>query len=318
VLSELDASNRVIAHYVHGPQVGARLGADGSQRYYLTDAIGNVVALTDESGRVTDRYAYLSFGEPTGHEGSTANPFQYVGGLGVMAEADGLCFMRARFYEQSTGRFISKDPQIIPVVGSRYPYGRNQPVLLVDPMGLAEGPIETFLQVTGPGRQFYSLANNVLKFEEYTGAYTVESQWLPNMNADVDEWTVTQDLTAAGKLNRVLKGLSYLDLALKLKNGDWRGAGENILSKNPFLGGILFADELPTYFGAPRTVFQDAFGPDWLNGNIQFLYGPKEYAGNIVNGYNWLAKHPSETQEALGQFWWGNAARGLFPSRPSN
>lgn len=109
-------------------------------QYYHTNDIGTVVALTDAAGQVTDRYAYEPFGLPRGHDGSTQQPFTYVGGLGVMAEADGLYFMRARFYDPDTGRFHGKDP----VEGAltdprslhRYTYVLLNPALLTDPTGL--------------------------------------------------------------------------------------------------------------------------------------------------------------------------------------
>ena len=139
VLCEADEAGVVTAYYIHGPQLTARIGADGSQRYYHTDAIGNVATLTDEMGMVTDRYAYTPFGIPAGQEGPTPNPFTYVGGLGVMAEADGLYFMRARFYDPLAGRFLGKDPLegtlVCPSSQEPYTYVTGRPVTQVDPDG---------------------------------------------------------------------------------------------------------------------------------------------------------------------------------------
>lgn len=98
VLCETDGDGGIIAYYIHGPQIVGRIAADGSVRYYHTNHIGSVVALTDGIETVTDRYAYTPFGVPAGREGSTPNPFTYISGLGVMKESDGLYFMRARFY----------------------------------------------------------------------------------------------------------------------------------------------------------------------------------------------------------------------------
>jgi RHS repeat-associated protein len=140
ILCETNSSGNIIAYYIiHGPQIVGRIGTDGSQRYYHTDHIGNIVALTNESQTVTDRYVYTPFGEISGHEGTTANPFTYVGGLGVMAEADGLYFMRARFYDPASGRFLSKDPfggdVALPVSLHKYLYAGNIPLSFIDPTG---------------------------------------------------------------------------------------------------------------------------------------------------------------------------------------
>ena len=140
LLCETDENGRITAYYLHGPQIIARIDADGTQRHHHTNDIGTVMALTDEGEQVTDRYAYTPYGLEVEREGTTANPFTYVGGLGVMAEHHGLYFMRARFYDPAIGRFLGKDP----VEGAltdpqglhRYVYGRNNPLTSVDPSGL--------------------------------------------------------------------------------------------------------------------------------------------------------------------------------------
>ena len=139
VLCETNASGQIVAYYIHGLELVGRIAADNSQRYYHTDQIGNVVALTDQTGSVTDRYAYSPFGNPGGSVGSTPNPFTYIGGLGVMKEVDGLYFVRARFYDPDTGRFLGKDPIEQLYIDSQalhaYSYSVNNPVSYIDPSG---------------------------------------------------------------------------------------------------------------------------------------------------------------------------------------
>ncbi len=139
VLCETNASGEIIAYYIHGPTIVGRIAADGTARYYHTNAIGSVIALTDDTESVTDQYAYTSFGEPSGKTGSTANPFTYIGGLGVMAEDDGLYFMRARIYDSDAGRFLGKDPLegslSNPSTLVKYPYASNNPLMYIDPDG---------------------------------------------------------------------------------------------------------------------------------------------------------------------------------------
>ena len=139
ILCETDSDGDIIAYYIYGPEIVGRIGADGSQRFYHTNHIGSVVALTDETQGLTDKYAYTPFGVPAGSEGTTSNPFTYIGGLGVMAEADGLYFMRARFYEPETGRFYVKDPVegslMQPMSLRRYGYAVDNPIMYNDPKG---------------------------------------------------------------------------------------------------------------------------------------------------------------------------------------
>ena len=73
-------------------------------------------------------------------EEGTPNPFRYVGKYGVMDEDNGLLFMRARYYDTETGRFLSKDPLrgelVEPGTLNRYVYVLGNPVMGVDPRGL--------------------------------------------------------------------------------------------------------------------------------------------------------------------------------------
>ncbi len=139
VLCETDGSGEIVAYYIHGPTIVGRIGTNGSVRFYHTNHIGSIVALTDTNETVTDCYAYTPFGVPAGREGSTPNPFTYVGGFGVMAETDDLYFMRARFYDTDTGRFLSKDPVkgniLDPATFNGYTYVQNYPTTRVDPSG---------------------------------------------------------------------------------------------------------------------------------------------------------------------------------------
>ena len=67
-------------------------------------------------------------------------PFKYVGQHGVMTEPNGLQYMRARYYDPHVGRFISEDP--IGFGGgdvNLYAYVGNNPLLFIDPWGLAVG-----------------------------------------------------------------------------------------------------------------------------------------------------------------------------------
>lgn len=113
---------------------------EGTRRFFHYDPVGNTVALTDESGAVVETHAYLPFGPATHEPASAITPFTFVGQLGVMREADGLFFMRARFYDPETARFLSVDPVPgaldAPQSLSPYTYAGNNPLLWTDPTGL--------------------------------------------------------------------------------------------------------------------------------------------------------------------------------------
>ena len=136
IVGEYNNSGNLVAHYDYG--IGLVSRADGSNtNYYDADALGSTVGLTGTTGSYVNSYSYLPFGENVTKVEGVANPFEYVGQWGVTNEANGLDFMRARFYTPSEGRFISSDP--INILGGRnfYQYTQNNPVTFVDPFGLS-------------------------------------------------------------------------------------------------------------------------------------------------------------------------------------
>src|SRR6202166_2046285 len=81
------------------------------------------------------KYTYDSFGKLTASTGSLVNPFQYTG-----REFDtetGLYYYRARYYDPSVGRFASLDPEGYADGPDPYVYVGNNPLISVDPLGLA-------------------------------------------------------------------------------------------------------------------------------------------------------------------------------------
>ncbi len=103
------------------------------------DARGNITDSNGLAGTLTDSYAVTPYGRVTGRTGTTDNPFVFIGAYGVMQEGDtGLYYMRARYYDSMTGRFISKDPlkSIHPKSINPYQYAVENPKQNIDPSGL--------------------------------------------------------------------------------------------------------------------------------------------------------------------------------------
>jgi RHS repeat-associated protein len=105
--------------------------------YYGYDAQGNVRQLTNESGVVTDTYDYDAFGNLVNHAGNTPNVYLY---RGERYDPDmNMYYMRARWYNPVTGRFMSRDPEEgkpqDPASLHKYLYAGGDPVNKVDPTG---------------------------------------------------------------------------------------------------------------------------------------------------------------------------------------
>ncbi len=102
--------------------------------YYLSDELNSTMALTDVTGTLTASYAYEPFGRNT-INGISANLFQFAG-----RENDGisLYYYRARYYSPLFQRFLSEDPaEFTGGDVNLYAYVQNDPIQLIDPMGLA-------------------------------------------------------------------------------------------------------------------------------------------------------------------------------------
>jgi RHS repeat-associated protein/uncharacterized repeat protein (TIGR01451 family) len=74
--------------------------------YYLHDGSGSTTTLTDQAGAVTARYRYSAFGTPLTGNGSDSI-YTYTGAQ--YDQASGLYYLRDRYYDPSTGRFITQD-----------------------------------------------------------------------------------------------------------------------------------------------------------------------------------------------------------------
>src|SRR5664279_253555 len=120
-----------------GSLVSMRSGT--SHFYYIFDALGSVIALTDGSGAIASSYTYDPYGTTLSASGAqaTVNPFRYASGY--FDSATGLLKFGARYYDPSLGRWTQRHP----IAGSianpnamdRYVYAGDSPVNMTDPSG---------------------------------------------------------------------------------------------------------------------------------------------------------------------------------------
>lgn len=137
--------------------------------FYHKDGLGSVVGLTDDSGALDQGYAYDSWGVDTGTQNvvGTANKFRYTGQ--ALDPGTAFYFLRARYYDGTFGRLITKDPLngsvLKPLTMNRFIYSLNSPIGLSDPSGLTaeDGnanstlPIAPFSPARGPSGPYQSI-----------------------------------------------------------------------------------------------------------------------------------------------------------------
>jgi RHS repeat-associated protein len=139
IIQEKNASGAVTANYIRTLNIDEPLTRikGSTVRHYVKDALGSVIALTDDTGVVRTTYTYDPFGNVTVSGETSDNPFQYTGREN---DGTGLYYYRARYYSPELQRFISEDP--IRLAGgdvNYYAYVGNNPVNVTDPSG--KGPI---------------------------------------------------------------------------------------------------------------------------------------------------------------------------------
>jgi RHS repeat-associated protein len=138
LVAERDSGGAVLASYVYGPDGRVETMSRGGETYqYVLDDHGSVTAVLDDTRAVVNTYTYDPYGKVVAKTEGVENPFTYSG---YRVDADtGLFHLMARWYDSSTGRFLSKDAvqdvQGDPLSANHYLYCKNNPVNMVDPEG---------------------------------------------------------------------------------------------------------------------------------------------------------------------------------------
>ena len=147
--------------------------------FYVYDGGGSVRNLTSSAGVITDAYEYDAYGNSFTKVGTTPNNYLY---RGEQYDQDlGLYYLRARYYNPATGRFLSRDPEEgkakRPASLHKYLYANGDPVNGIDPRGRA-ATIQTLFTITvisAPAEvALESLTVNAAQFAVEVAAGTAE------------------------------------------------------------------------------------------------------------------------------------------------
>jgi RHS repeat-associated protein len=101
---------------------------------FLHSGLKDATAQTSTAQSLTATRVYDAFGMVVSSTGAWKGPFGYAGEHGYQEDATGLQLLGHRYYDPSTGRFLTRDPA---KDGSNwYGYCGNEPTTLADPEGL--------------------------------------------------------------------------------------------------------------------------------------------------------------------------------------
>ena len=140
-----------------------RLPPGKGPRYYVSDRLGSVRAVLDQSGAVTERRSYYPFGLPMPgryEKGSPPTEADFTGH--VKDDSTGLHYAGARYYSGAFARWTTTEPLLQsrnpkkllkkkPRLFTRTPYNYtfNNPITLRDPDGRCAGACVAALVVAG-------------------------------------------------------------------------------------------------------------------------------------------------------------------------
>jgi RHS repeat-associated protein len=158
---EINSSGSVTATNTFGANGLTSRVEGGTSVFYNFDSEGSVTQQSDGDGSVISNHFFDAYGAAM--SGSLSNPFGYKAQFGYYTDTEtGLQLLTHRYYDVSSGRFLTRDPISYDGGINVYAYSRNNPTNLIDPDGLdvlviEQGPTvgnpigHTALAITGRG-----------------------------------------------------------------------------------------------------------------------------------------------------------------------
>ncbi|MDE6625518.1 MAG: hypothetical protein K2K56_03990 [Lachnospiraceae bacterium] len=170
-LAETDGKGNVKAEYTRADSLTAQV-RNGKVSYYFYDGHGDVRALLNEAGRITDKYRYNAYGELIEQSGDTENHYLYTGEY--YDGTSNLYYLRARYMNPSTGNFLTMDTYegsiYDPDTLHKYMYANGNPVMYSDPSGNMFGAV-----LAGAGLQSEDSRINAISFN--IGMEVLKKAW---------------------------------------------------------------------------------------------------------------------------------------------
>jgi RHS repeat-associated protein len=184
VIEEYQPNGTVKTAYVHGWNLISQTNPSGTD-YYQIDGLGSTRQLTNNTGTIRVEYDYDAYGNLTNKVGDASNNYLFAGEQ--FDPAVDAYYLRARYYDPSTGRFASVDP---------FEGRKNQPITLPD--------------------YLYAI-NNPIKYTDSSGKVAA-AEYGYLINSDINE--------AAFKLIGFLQGAALPSLYFIGNFLSWQGTGD--------------------------------------------------------------------------------------------
>lgn len=284
VLMETNSSNTPQNYYVYGPTgLLYRVKNTGVYHYYHYDYRGSTTAMTNDAQQITHSYSYDPYGNNIVSKEADPNPFRYVGQHGVMYESPNLTFMRARYYDPTTGRFLSEDPIW---AMNLYQYADGNPVNKIDADGNSPLSIADFASIVafetrivgveaGAAYEIYNLSNNIKKQKNEANILLKEANKIINKNG---KYITKDDYDKVKSLRRSANGHLALasSLALQIDQTSKNALNDMYCETRDFAIGFIIGKSAGAIFDKFsfikdfKTLYKDS---DNLKDLLETIYG---------------------------------------------
>jgi RHS repeat-associated protein len=161
-LESVEQGGQTLEKYFRGASTDELIAAylkdtDGKTKpyQYHHDHLTSTTQVTAHNGGTLQATTYSAFGAIQSQTGSSPNRLKYTG---REDDGTGLYYYRARYYDPSTGRFISEDPLGFEAGINFYAYVDNNPINANDPTGMC--PIcLPLLEIANLARNAFTVVN---------------------------------------------------------------------------------------------------------------------------------------------------------------
>lgn len=244
--------------------------------YFLQDALGSPIRMTDGSGQSIGHYGYDEFGQALYCNQAAAQPFGYTGyPYDEIAET---YFAQAREYDCKTGRFRAADPYggtMFEVDAmNEYVYCRNNPLIYFDPLGLYPAWLE--------GIWAHVQIERDLQYRKFACENTGSNIRIPGAGLGITGLGIADFLVDKGthveiyEIKPVTWSAGYLQaLAFRQLDRYVKGYQADRQGRRATRGTQAFGDSLPFYKDPTRTLTYWSPG----NGLIYYRLSPKPGTG---------------------------------------
>lgn len=221
-LADYDATagtpGTLLNRYVYGTgldEVLIQITSGGTKTYCHGNHQGSVIATTNSSGNVVNRYKYSPYGESPSMSGTTH------GYTGQRIDSEtGLYYYKMRYYSPKLGRFLQADPIGYGDGMNMYNYVGNTPLSMTDGLGLAGGGSGGSGGSGGGGGGFGNLPAQGVFYSNKQGVQidgeglvTTEIRMVSSYYAGYDYGTMTRTMVY-GYERRVTQRLNGRDVVL--------------------------------------------------------------------------------------------------------